>query len=65
MTGKPNNLPWLRIDLLELQLMGHDDLSLGVENEEPGAGGSLVNGTNKGVGMRVLVKGRHVDFLIV
>jgi hypothetical protein len=42
------DLPGLRIDLFELELMGCNRLSCFIEDQEPGAGGSLVNGTNEG-----------------
>lgn len=41
------SLPWLRIDLLEFQLVRSHRLSLLVEDQEPRTGGSLVNGTNE------------------
>lgn len=40
--------PRVRVDLLELKLMCDDDLSAGVENQKPRAGGALVNGANEG-----------------
>jgi hypothetical protein len=47
------NVPRLRVNLSELNLMQRDNLTLRVEDEESGAGGALVNGAHEGdVGRR-------------
>lgn len=42
-------LPWIRIDLGELNLMGGDWLSVSIEDQESGARSALVDGPNKDV----------------
>lgn len=41
-------LPRLRIDLREFQLMGCNHIAGLVEDQEPGAGRALINGPNEG-----------------
>lgn len=41
------NLPRLRIVLLELDLVKGNDFTSSVEDKEAGAGGTLINGTDK------------------
>ena len=41
--------PGLWIDLLELELVGGNRLALFIEDQEPGAGGALVNGAHEGL----------------
>jgi hypothetical protein len=45
--GRGDDIPRLRIVLFKLNLMKGNNLALSVEDEEAGAGSSLVNGTNK------------------
>lgn len=42
------NIPRVGVDLLELELVLRDNLTLGVEDDEARAGGALVDGSNEG-----------------
>lgn len=60
---RKDDLPWVGVDLLELELVSSNDLTVGVEDEEAGARGALVNSTNKGdlgASTPVYGSGRHV-----
>lgn len=46
-TSSGKDIPRLRIVLFKLNLMNGNNLALGVEDEEAGAGSPLVNGTDK------------------
>ena len=45
---KEGGIPRVGVDLLELELVLRDNLTLGVEDDEARAGGALVDGSNEG-----------------
>jgi hypothetical protein len=47
LVGRGRDVPGVRIELLELDLVLSYGLALRVEDEEPGGGGSVVDGADK------------------
>lgn len=57
------DLPRLRVDLLELELVSRDNFTALVKDQEARAGGALVNGSHEGdVGVSVDVNHCVVNF---